>query len=119
MTPQTPFMCWPPCLSGEYPRESNIVAYFSMEIAITLRRLPTVAGLTSWPATPSEPRRISVLRWLRSRSPIAIGAESPLSRATAGVNCGVGSGSGAIVSDAFGNCRDLDTSDAFQLETDP
>jgi hypothetical protein len=35
MTPQTLFTSWPPYFSGEYPGQSGIISYFSMEIAIT------------------------------------------------------------------------------------
>jgi glucan phosphorylase len=35
MTPQTLFTSWPSSSSEEYPGQSGIIAYFSMEIAIT------------------------------------------------------------------------------------
>jgi hypothetical protein len=35
MTLKTPFAGWPASSSRDYPREAGIVAYFSMEIAIT------------------------------------------------------------------------------------
>src|SRR5271163_1283651 len=43
MTPETPFTSWPPYPSGEYPGHNGIVAYFSMEIAIT-PAMPTYSG---------------------------------------------------------------------------
>jgi starch phosphorylase len=43
MTPQTLFTNWPPYSSGECPGQSGIVAYFSMEIAIT-PAMPTYSG---------------------------------------------------------------------------
>jgi glycogen phosphorylase len=43
MTPDTPFISWPPYPSGEYPGHSGMVAYFSMEIAIT-PAMPTYSG---------------------------------------------------------------------------
>src|SRR5271168_1313311 len=43
MTLQTLFTNWPPYSSWEYPGESRLVAYFSMEIAIT-PAMPTYSG---------------------------------------------------------------------------
>ena len=43
MTPQTLFTSWNPYSSGEYPGQSRLVAYFSMEIAIT-PAIPTYSG---------------------------------------------------------------------------
>ena len=43
MTTQTLFTSWPPYSSWEYPGQSGIVAYFSMEIAIT-PAMPTYSG---------------------------------------------------------------------------
>ncbi len=43
MTPQTLFTSWQPYSSWEDPRQSGIVAYFSMEIAIT-PAMPTYSG---------------------------------------------------------------------------
>src|ERR1700691_4548344 len=43
MTPDTSFTSWPPYPSGEYPGHSGMVAYFSMEIAIT-PAMPTYSG---------------------------------------------------------------------------
>jgi glycogen phosphorylase len=43
MTPKTPFAGWPPSSSRDYPRDGGIVAYFSMEIAIT-PAIPTYSG---------------------------------------------------------------------------
>jgi starch phosphorylase len=43
MTPQNLFTNWPPYSSGECPGQSGIVAYFSMEIAIT-PAMPTYSG---------------------------------------------------------------------------
>ena len=43
MTLETPFTSWPPYPSGEYPGHSGMVAYFSMEIAIT-PAMPTYSG---------------------------------------------------------------------------
>jgi glycogen phosphorylase len=43
MTPQSLFTSWPQYPSGEYPGHSGIVAYFSMEIAIT-PAMPTYSG---------------------------------------------------------------------------
>jgi hypothetical protein len=67
MTAQTLFTSWQPYSPWEYPGQSGIVAYFSMEIAITPPCLPIVAGLAFLPVTLSEPRRILGFRWLRSR----------------------------------------------------
>ena len=43
MTPQTLFTGSPPYSSGEYPSQSKLVAYFSMEVAIT-PSMPTYSG---------------------------------------------------------------------------
>jgi glycogen phosphorylase len=43
MTPQTLFTSWQPYSSGEYPGQSRLIAYFSMEIAIT-PAIPTYSG---------------------------------------------------------------------------
>jgi glycogen phosphorylase len=43
MTPQTLFTSWQPYSSWEDPRQSGIIAYFSMEIAIT-PAMPTYSG---------------------------------------------------------------------------
>ena len=43
MTLQTLFTSWPPSSSWEYPEQSGIVAYFSMEIAI-IPAMPTYSG---------------------------------------------------------------------------
>ena len=43
MTPQTLLNSWQPYSSGEYPGQSRLVAYFSMEIAIT-PAIPTYSG---------------------------------------------------------------------------
>jgi glycogen phosphorylase len=43
MIPKTPFAGWPPSSSRDYPRDGGIVAYFSMEIAIT-PAMPTYSG---------------------------------------------------------------------------
>ena len=43
MMPNTPFTSWPPYRSGEYPEHSGMIAYFSMEIAIT-PAMPTYSG---------------------------------------------------------------------------
>src|SRR5271169_5603094 len=43
MTPQTLFTSWQPYSSWEDPRQSGMVAYFSMEIAIT-PAMPTYSG---------------------------------------------------------------------------
>ena len=43
MTLQTLFINWPPYSSWEYPGQSRLVAYFSMEIAIT-PAIPTYSG---------------------------------------------------------------------------
>jgi starch phosphorylase len=43
MTPQTLFTSWSPYSSGEYPGQSRLIAYFSMEIAIT-PAIPTYSG---------------------------------------------------------------------------
>ena len=43
MTPQTLFTSWQPYSSGEYPGQGSLIAYFSMEIAIT-PAIPTYSG---------------------------------------------------------------------------
>jgi starch phosphorylase len=43
MTPQTLFTSWQPYSSGEYPGQGRLIAYFSMEIAIT-PAIPTYSG---------------------------------------------------------------------------
>jgi glycogen phosphorylase len=43
MTPQTLFTSWQPYSSGEYPGQSRLIAYFSMEIAI-IPAIPTYSG---------------------------------------------------------------------------
>ena len=43
MTPRTLFTSRQPYYSGEYPGQSRLVAYFSMEIAIT-PAIPTYSG---------------------------------------------------------------------------
>jgi glycogen phosphorylase len=43
MTTQALFTNWPSYSSGESPRQSGLVAYFSMEIAIT-PAMPTYSG---------------------------------------------------------------------------
>jgi hypothetical protein len=55
MTPQTLFTSQPPYSSWENHGQTRLVAYFSMEIAIT-PAMPTIVGdLASWRATLSEP----------------------------------------------------------------
>ncbi len=58
MTKQTLFTGWPPYSSWDHPGQSKVVAYFSMEIAIT-PAIPTYSGgLGILAGDTLEPRRI-------------------------------------------------------------
>ena len=67
MTPQTLFTSWPSSSSEEYPGQSGIIAYFSIEIAITPEIRTYSGGLGVLAGTLLEQRRIWVSSCLRSR----------------------------------------------------
>jgi hypothetical protein len=67
MTLQTLFTNWPPYSSWEYPGQSRLVAYFSMEIAIT-PAMPTYSGGLGVLAGDTLRAAADMgFRWLRSR----------------------------------------------------